>query len=189
MSAVQRPIEEVTTTQIAPGEQDTVTKNSSPGVALMRIVLGLVTLSVWFSNVTDDPNFYSTAGLRGFFDWAFLSEEEGGNGGTFTFIGSLFDAIEDAGLLGVVGFAQMIIEFLIGIALVFGVATRLFSLLAIAFFVGLGFTFFGGEEWFGSYILLVGGAVTVFLSWGGRTFGIDRAIATARGDSPGKLIW
>ncbi len=175
--------------ETATAEQSTSEEKSSGGVAFLRIVLGLVVLSVWFENVTADPNFYSAEGLRGFFDWAFLSEEEGGNGGTFTFIGSLFDAIDDAGLLGLVGFAQTIMEFLIGIALVFGVATRLFSLLATAFFVGLAFTFFGGEEWFGSYILLIGAAVTVFFSWGGRTFGVDRAIAAARGDSPGKLIW
>ena len=87
------------------------------------------------------------------------------------------------------GFAQTIVEFLIGVALVFGVFTRLFSILATAFFVGLGLTFFGGEEWFGTYILLIGAAITVFFSWGGRTFGVDRAIAAARGNSPGKLLW
>ncbi len=164
-------------------------ERTSGGVAFLRIVLGFVVLSVWFENVTADPNFYSAEGLRGFFDWAFLSEEEGGNGGTFTFIGSLFDSIDDAGLLGVLGFAQTIVEFLIGVALVFGVFTRLFSILATAFFVGLGLTFFGGEEWFGTYILLIGAAITVFFSWGGRTFGVDRAIAAARGNSPGKLLW
>lgn len=164
-------------------------ETGSLGVAILRITLGVVVLLTWFSNVTQDPNFYSTEGLSGFFDWAFLSEEEGGNGGSLTFIGSLFDGIEDAGLLGLLGFAQIIMEFLIGVGLLFGVFTRFFSALGFAFFVGLFLTFFGGEEWIGTYLLLMAGAVTTFLSWGGRTLGVDRAIAAARGESPGKLLW
>ena len=37
MSAVQRTIEEVTDTQVAPAEQDNVTKNSSLGLSLIHI--------------------------------------------------------------------------------------------------------------------------------------------------------
>ncbi len=167
----------------------TPAEQSSVGVAFLRIILGTLILLTWFSNVTSEPNFYSAEGLRGFFDWVFLSPEEGGNGASLTFIGSLFDAIDDVGLLGLIGFAQTVMEFLIGAGLVLGIGTRFFSLLATAFFSGLFFTYFGGEEWIGTYVLLIAASITVFVSWGGRTFGIDRAIAAARGDSPGRLIW
>ena len=72
-------------------------ENGSVGVAILRITLGVIILATWFSNITSDPNFYSAEGLRGFFDWVF--DEENGNGASLTFIGSLFDAIDDACLL------------------------------------------------------------------------------------------
>lgn len=162
-------------------------ENGSVGVAILRITLGVIILATWFSNITSDPNFYSAEGLRGFFDWVF--DEENGNGASLTFIGSLFDAIDDAGLLGAVGFAQIIGEFLIGAALVAGVFTRFFSALAFAFFTGLFLTYFGGEEWIFTYVILMASAVTTFLSWGGRKLGVDQTIAASRGDSPGKLLW
>lgn len=188
MSAVQRTIEEVTDTQVAPAEQDNVTKNSSLGVALMRITLGVIILATWWGNITADPNFYSSEGLIGFFDWAFTPAEDGGNGASLGFIEAIIDntVLQAPGFFGLV---QSIVEPLIGLGLVFGVATRLNAALAFAFFVGLFLTYFGGEEWIWTYVLLMAGAVTTFVSWGGRTLGVDRAIAAVRGDSPGKLIW
>ena len=173
---------------VAPA-QSTNQEKGSAGVAFLRVTLGFIILATWWSNVSSDPNFYSAEGLRGFFDWVFLSAEEGGNGASFTVIGSLFDSIDDAGLLGIVGFAQTVMEFLIGVGLLLGIGTRFFSALATLFFAGLFLTYFGGEEWIGTYILLIAASVTTFLSWGGRTFGVDRAIAAARGESPGKLLW
>ncbi len=161
-------------------------ETGSLGVALLRITLGVLILLTWWGNVQDD--FYSADGLRGFFDWAFLSAEEGGNGSSLGFIESLIDAtvLQAPGFFG---FAQTIMEFLIGAALVAGVFTRFFSALAFAFFTGLFLTYFGGEEWIGTYVILAVGAVTTFLSWGGRTLGVDRAIHAAKGDSPMKLLW
>ena len=165
-------------------------EKGSLGVAILRVVLGLIILSVWWGNVTQDPNFYSGDGIRGFFDWVFSDPESegGGNGSSLGFVESIIDAtvLQAPGFFG---FAQMIVELLIGIALVVGLFTRLASGLAFAFFVGLFFTYFGGEEWIGVYIMLVVGALTVFLSWGGRMFGADQAIYAAKGDSPGKLLW
>ncbi len=191
MSIVDEQVSETLQSErvTAAPEQSTNQEKGSAGVALLRITLGFIILATWWSNVTSDPNFYSAEGLRGFFDWVFLSAEEGGNGASFTAIGSLFDSIDDAGLLGAVGFAQTVMEFLIGVGLLFGIGTRFFSALATAFFAGLFLTYFGGEEWIGTYILLIAASITTFLSWGGRTFGVDRAIAAVRGDSPGKLIW
>ena len=50
-------------------------------------------------------------------------------------------------------------------------------------------TYFGGEEWIFTYVILMASAVTTFLSWGGRKLGVDQTIAASRGDSPGKLLW
>ncbi len=176
--------DDVTATKNATSAQET----GSVGVAILRITLGVIILLTWWSNVTADPNFYSAEGLRGFFDWAFLSEEEGGNGSSLTVVESIIDAtvLQAPGFFG---FAQTIMEFLIGVGLVLGIGTRFFSLLSIAFFTGLFLTYFGGEEWIGTYIILIAASVTTFLSWGGRTLGVDRVIAAARGNSPGKLIW
>ena len=188
MSVVEERLDEdVTETAEKTTDLSSDVEKGSTGVALLRITLGFIILATWFSNVTSDPNFYSAEGLRGFFDWVF--DEENGNGASLTFIGSLFDAIDDAGLLGAVGFAQIIGEFLIGAALVAGVFTRFFSALGFAFFTGLFLTYFGGEEWIFTYVILMAGALTTFLSWGGRKFGVDQAIAASRGDSPAKLLW
>lgn len=187
MSAVDERVEiDMTATA---EKMSTDNESGSLGVAILRVTLGVIILATWFSNVTADPNFYSAEGLRGFFDWVFLSPEEGGNGASLTFIGSIFDGLDDAGLLGVVGLAQTVVEFLIGAALVAGVFTRLFSALSFAFFTGLFLTYFGGEEWIFTYVILMAASATIFLSWGGRKLGVDQAIAASRGDSPGKLLW
>jgi len=165
----------------------------SLGLAFGRVILGIVVLLVWFENITDPATgnalgFYSGDGIIGFFDWAFTPAEEGGNGSSLGFV----EAIIDATVLQAPGFfgaAQAFVEFFIGLFLVLGVFTRGISVLALAFFVGLFFTFFGGEEWIGSYILLISGAVTVFLTFAGRHFGADRLIAAARGESPLTLLW
>jgi uncharacterized membrane protein YphA (DoxX/SURF4 family) len=158
------------------------------GLAVLRIVVGFIILATWWSNVTDDPNFYSADGLRGFFDWVANPVEEGGNGASLGFVHSIIDntVLQAPGAFGI---AQTVMEFLIGIGLVLGAFTRLFSVLATFFFGGLFLTYFGGEEWIGTYIILSASSFTVFLGYAGRSFGIDKMIAAARGSSPGDLLW
>jgi len=140
----------------------------------------------WWGNLQDD--FYTADGLRGFFDWLFLSADEGGNGSSLGFIESIIDGtvLQAPGLFG---FLQTVMEFLIGLGLLLGVFTRLFSALAFAFFTGLFLSYFGGHEWIWTYVILMAASVTVFLSWGGRQLGVDQAIAASRGNSPLGLLW
>jgi len=158
----------------------------SIGVALLRITLGVIILVTWWKNLQDD--FYTAEGLRGFFDWLFLSADKGGNGSSLGFIESIIDGtvLQAPGFFG---FLQTIMEFLIGLGLLLGVFTRLFSALAFAFFAGLFLSYFGGHEWIWTYVILMASSLTVFLSWGGRMLGVDQGLAAARGDSPLGLLW
>ncbi len=161
---------------------------AATGLAILRVVLGLIILATWFSNVTDNPNFYSADGLRGFFDWVAKPAEDGGNGASLGFVHSIIDnTVLQAP--GAFGFAQTVMEFLIGLGLVVGGLTRFFSLLATLFFGGLFLTYFGGEEWIGTYIILSASSFAVFLGYAGRTLGVDRLIVAARGESPRNMLW
>ncbi len=156
------------------------------GVALLRITLGVIILATWWGNIGDD--FYDGDNFEGFFGWAFQSAEEGGNGSSLSF----FKSILDNTLLKapeLFGWFQTIIEGLIGFALLIGGFTRLASLGALAFFTGLFLTYFGGEEWIWTYVILMASSLTVFLNYGGRMLGVDQAIAKNNGDSPAGLLW
>lgn len=152
----------------------------------MRIALGLTTLFTWIENVRKD--FYDGENLPGFFDWAFTSAEDGGNGSSLGF----FQSILDSTILAApefFGWVLTIFELLIAIGLLFGIFTRAASLAGLAFFASLLLTYFGGEEWIWTYVLLVAGSAVVFLEWGGRLLGVDQFIARARGESRLGLLW
>ena len=158
----------------------------SLGVAILRITLGVIILATWWGNIGDD--FYDGDNFAGFFDWAFLSAEDGGNGSSLSFFQSILDnTILQAPEF--FGWIQTIIEGLLGVALLVGGFTRLASLGALAFFTGLFLTYFGGEEWIWTYVILMASSLTVFLNYGGRMLGVDQAIAANRGDSPAGLLW
>lgn len=158
---------------------------SGLGLAILRIALGVTILATWWGNVGDD--FYSADGLRGFFDWAFTPAEEGGNGSSLGIVESIIDGtvLQAPGLFG---FLQTVMELLIGLGLLFGVFTRFFGFLALLFFGGLFLTYFGGEEWIWTYVILMAGALAVFLGRAGRTLGVDQVLAV-RGPSSLRMLW
>lgn len=158
----------------------------SLGAAIVRITLGVIILVTWWGNLQD--SFYSADGLRGFFDWLFKSEADGGNGSSLGFVKSIIDntVLKAPGLFG---FLQTVMEFLIGIGLLLGAFTRLFSALGFAFFVGLLLSYFGGGEWIWTYVILAAASLAVFLDYGGRKLGVDQALLASRGKSPGNLLW
>ncbi len=165
---------------------ETDSQQGTLGVAILRIVLGLTILFTWWGNISDD--FYTADGLRGFFDWVFLSAEDGGNGSSLSFIESIIDntVLRAAGFFGLL---QTIAEGLIGLGLLIGGFTRLASLLALLFFSGLFLTYFGGEEWIWTYVVLMAASLTVFLNYGGRMLGVDQLLARSRGESPLGMLW
>lgn len=160
-------------------------RTGSTGAAVVRIALGVTILATWWSNITGD--LYTAEGLRGFFNWLSLSAEEGGNGGTLGFVHSFLDSVIGP-IAGPFGAVQAVVELLLGVALVLGVATRAAALGAIGFFVSLFLAYFGGHEWIWTYVLLIAGAVAVFVDHGGRKWGIDQLIVAKKGEPRNSLF-
>lgn len=163
-----------------------IVQRGSPGTTVLRVALGLTTLFTWLRNIRDD--FYDSANLPGFFDWASKPVEEGGNGASLGFVHSIINnTILQAPEL--FGWFMTFLELSIAIGLTLGLFTRAASIAAMGFFMSLFLVYYGGEEWIWTYVLLVASAVAVFLDWGGRKFGADQFIAKTRGESPAGLIW
>lgn len=173
----------MTTTAATDSMADPVLSSAPIAVPLLRITLGVIVLVTWFDNLGKD--LYTGDGLSGFLEFLFA---EDGNGSSLSAYKSLLDGI----VIPAAGFfskMQLVVEFAIGIALILGVMTRLFSLLAIGFFLSLFLAYFGGEEWIWTYVLLLMASVTVFLGAGGRRLGIDQLLIENRGSSPFGLLW
>lgn len=159
-------------------------RQGSIPVALLRITLGVIIVATWFGNVRDD--LYSSDEFAGLLEW--LGSPEG-NDGSLGFVHSILDAVV-VPAAGFFGPLQLVVELVIGLALVVGVFSRLFSLLAAGFFMTLFLAYFGGEEWIWTYVLLFMASVTVYLDFGGRRLGVDEMLHRTRGDSPaGNNLW
>ena len=157
--------------------------SGSTSVALLRITLGVIVLVTWVDNLRKD--LYTADGLEGFLDYLFDAE---GNNSGFGLYKDVLDAVVIP-LAGPVGVLQAVVELAIGLGLLFGIGTRLASLLASLFFVNVFLAYVGGEEWIWTYVLLVMSAVTVFLGYGGRKFGVDEHLVRTKGESPRNLVW
>ncbi len=165
----------------------------SLGVALLRIALGVIVLVTWWDNLTKDNvdsalGLYSGDAFEGFMNWLFTSEADGGNGSSLGFYEGFVDNVLLAAP-GLFGGLQLVIELLMGLALLVGAFTRLASLAAVVFFANLFLAYFGGGEWIWTYVLLTAAALAVFLDWGGRKLGVDQGLAQSRGESFMRLLW
>ncbi|MFQ5421116.1 MAG: hypothetical protein ACE5EY_12230 [Anaerolineae bacterium] len=153
-------------------------------VFLLRITLGVIILATWYKNLND--GLYTANGLIGFFNWLF--DPQNGNGSTLAW----YNAFLQTAVVPIAGpFAvfQMIGEFLLGLALLFGAFTRLFGLIAMFFFANLFFSYFGGHEWIWTYVLLFMSALTIFLTAAGRRLGVDQWLVQSRNDSKLSILW
>ena len=155
----------------------------SLGATILRITLGVIILVTWFDNL--DKGLYSADGLTGFLDWLF---DENGNASTLTAYESFLDVAVKP-VAGAYGVFQLVVELAMGVGLIVGAFTRLFSLAAAFFFFNLILSYFGGHEWIWTYVLLMAAAVAVFLDNGGRRFGVDVWLTRTRGRSPFGLVW
>ncbi|MEM9611656.1 MAG: DoxX family membrane protein [Actinomycetota bacterium] len=171
-------------TQLTEPTDGLQTPTGSIPVALLRITLGVIVMVTWFDNLGKD--LYTGDGLSGLIGWLF--DEENGNGSSLGFYESILDSVvvPNAGLFAGL---QLVVELVFGLSLLFGIFTRLGSLLAAGFFVSLFLGYFGGEEWIWTYVLLTMAAITVFLGYGGRRLGADQFLHKARGSSPASLLW
>ncbi len=122
---------------------------------------------------------YTADGLTGFFNWLF--DAENGNGSSLLFVKSYLDMFI-VPVAGPFALFQMIAELVMGLALLLGFFTRLFSLAAIFFFGNILLTYFGGHEWIWTYVLLIMSALTLLIGAAGRKWGIDRFFEERWGD-------
>jgi len=161
-------------------------KSASIGLAVLRITLGVIILVTWWGNIADD--LYTSDGLTGFFNWLFTSGDDGGNGSTLSFYNTLANnTLLKAG--GLFGTLQLVIEGLVGLALLLGAFTRAAALAAVIFFFNLFLAYFGGNEWIWTYVILGASSLAVFLGYAGRTFGLDNFLVHRFGHSPADLLW
>ncbi|MCP4356403.1 MAG: DoxX family protein [Chloroflexi bacterium] len=153
-------------------------------VALLRITLGIIILATWYQNLND--GLYTAEGLTGFFNWLF--DAQNGNGSSLLF----FKAFLDTAVVPIAGpFAifQMIAEFIMGLALLLGLFSRLFGLIAMFFFTNLFLSYFGGHEWIWVYVLLFMSALTIVLGAAGRQWGLDQWLLKTRGEAPISILY
>ncbi len=165
-------------------EQNKDVSRLRTAVALLRITLGVILLVTWYDNLRG--GLYTADGLTGFFNWLF--DAENGNGSSLLFVKSYLDTFI-VPIAGPFALFQLVAEFIMGLALLLGVFTRLFSLAAMFFFVNLFLSYFGGHEWIWTYVLLFMSALTTFIGVAGRKWGIDRILWQSRGEPRIPLTW
>ena len=148
-------------------------------ISLLRIMVGLMFLTTWFSNF--GKGFYTSDGLLHFFTQIF-PQSENPISLYALFINSVILPIREY-------FApfQLVMEFVLGLALLVGGFSRLFSLAGIFFLINTFLATFG-HDWPWAYLMPIGILGIVFLSNAGRAWGIDGWLYKKFGDR-GFLLW
>jgi uncharacterized membrane protein YphA (DoxX/SURF4 family) len=127
-------------------------------------MIGLMFLTTWFSNY--EKGFYTSDGLYNFFTNVFPQVN---NPLTWyaTFINNIILPIRDV-------FApfQLVAEFLLGLALLIGVFTPLFSLAGIFFLINTFLATFG-HDWPWAYLIPISILGVTLLTRAGRVLGLD----------------
>jgi uncharacterized membrane protein YphA (DoxX/SURF4 family) len=159
-------------------------KNAQPQVALswialLRSMVGLVILSTWFSNLLKGT--YTPDGLLLFFSETYPISEN-----PLPFYASF---LENVILPARTVFApfQLVAEGLLGLALLTGTLTQLFSLAGI-FFLANTFLASLGHDWPWSYWMPMGLLGVIFLTRAGRALGVDALLFKRYGER-GFLLW
>ena len=142
-------------------------------VALLRIVIGLMFLSTWFSNL--NKGFYTPDGLLHFFTGVFPQSENP----LAWYAGFINSVILPVRTL----FApfQMVAEFLLGLALLVGGLTPLFSLAGIFFLINTFLATFG-HDWPWAYLVPLSILGVLLFTRAGRAIGIDAWLVKKFGD-------
>ena len=153
-------------------------------LALLRMTMGIIILVTWYDNLRS--GLYTADGLTGFFNWLF--DAENGNGSRLFFVKSYLDMFI-VPIAGPFAMFQLIAELVMGLALLLGFFTRLFSLAAMFFFGNIFLTYFGGHEWIWTYVLLIMSALTLLIGAAGRKWGIDRFLKAEWGEPQVPLLW
>jgi uncharacterized membrane protein YphA (DoxX/SURF4 family) len=148
-------------------------------LALLRILVGLVVLTSWASNIT--KGFYTPDGLYTFFTQVY-PQAENPMGWYAAFINGVILPVR-----AVFAPFQLVAEGLMGLALVVGGLTRLFSLAGIFFLLNT-FLATAGHDWPWSYWMPIFILAVVFLTQAGRALGLDGWLLRRYGPR-GFLLW
>ena len=142
-------------------------------VTLLRIMLGLLFLTTWASNLSKD--YYTPDGLEGFLRGK-LNEDS--LGFYRTFIEEVIIPIKEV-------FApfQLVSEGLLGLALLIGLFTRPACLAGAFFIINTYLISIGTPEWPWSYFTVLSVLGVVFFTNAGRVLGVDVWIVNRYGES------
>jgi uncharacterized membrane protein YphA (DoxX/SURF4 family) len=137
-------------------------------ISLLRIMMGLVFLTTWVNNLTQ--GFYTPEGLLRFFTDVFPQSEN-----PLLWYAAF---INNMILPARAAFApfQLIAEFLLGLALLVGFFTPLFSLAGIFFLINTMLAT-AGHDWPWAYLMPIGILTITLLTRAGRSIGVDRWLA------------
>ena len=143
-------------------------------VALLRIMLGLLFLTTWISNM--QKGFYTADGLLNFFETVFPQSNN-----PLTWYASFVNGVI-LPIRGVFAPFQLVTEGLLGLALLVGAFTPLFSL-AGAFFIINTFLASYGHDWPWSYMTILSILGVCFFTRAGRSVGVDALLLKRYGES------
>lgn len=148
-------------------------------LALLRIMVGLVFLTTWVSNLF--KGFYTPDGLLDFFTNVFPQSENS--------LGWYAGFINTVILPGRAVFApfQLVTELVLALALLVGIFTPFFSLAGIFFLINVYLATFG-HDWPWAYWMPMGILGVMFLARSGRALGIDAWLLKRFGE-PKLPLW
>jgi uncharacterized membrane protein YphA (DoxX/SURF4 family) len=133
-------------------------------LSYLRIMMGLVFLTTWVNNLIE--GLYTPEGLVRFFTEVYPQSEN-----PLTFYAAFIDNV----ILPIrVVFApfQLVTELILGLALLVGFLTPLFSLAGIFFLINTFLATFM-QDWYWAYLMPIGILIVVMLSHAGRAIGVD----------------
>jgi uncharacterized membrane protein YphA (DoxX/SURF4 family) len=148
-------------------------------LALLRAMIGLMFLTTWVNNLLE--GFYTPDGLLYFFTEVFPQSEN-----PLTWYAAFINNV----ILPIRAFFapfQMVTEFLLGLALLFGFLTRLFSLAGIFFLINTMLAS-AGHDWPWAYLMPISILAVVYMAQAGRSMGLDGWLCRRFG-CKGGLLW
>ena len=149
-------------------------------IALLRIMLGVLILTTWGSNLK--KGFYTPDGLLYFFTDVF-PQSANSLGWYAAFIDNVILPIR-----GVFAPFQLVGEFMLGLFLLIGVFTTITSVFT-AFFIINTFLASFGHDWPWSYITILSILFVLFMTKAGRSLGVDAWLLKKRGEPKIPFLW
>jgi uncharacterized membrane protein YphA (DoxX/SURF4 family) len=133
-------------------------------IALLRMLIGLVFLTTWVSNLF--KGFYTPDGLLRFFTQVFPQSEN-----PLVFYAAFINGVILPARAVFAPF-QLVAELLLALGLLFGFLTPFFSLAGIVFLINT-LLATAGQDWIWAYLMPIGILAVVLLARAGRAVGLD----------------